>query len=225
MEQIDEPITVLEMEHSPYCIPVTRALEACGAAFAREAIPNHDRARVIEATDGNYYGVPVLLHGEKAIWESSDNSQDIARYVDERFADGRLFPEKLDGLQDILLRYLENEVELVTFKLVDRVYLDTLDLVARTMTIRHKERKFGRGCVEEWKTNAEKLRTEAETHFSRFEKMLTHPTFLLGEAPVYTDFLLYGILGNYTYRDINPLPRNAEALGVWFERMRNFSWV
>jgi glutaredoxin 2 len=60
-------VTVYEMEHSPFCIPVTQVLTALGIGFERVAVPNWDRSIVIEVTGGSYYQVPVLKHGDKVI--------------------------------------------------------------------------------------------------------------------------------------------------------------
>ncbi|HEY6565001.1 MAG TPA: glutathione S-transferase family protein [Pirellulaceae bacterium] len=218
-------VTILEMAHSPFCIPVTRALEACGVAFERESVPNGDRTRIARLTRGAYYAVPVLLDGDTVVHESGDDTQDVARYIDGHFAGGKLFPPELDGLQSILIPWLENEVESLTFKCVDPGYLGAIeDIGERTMIIRHKERKFGRGCVERWRAEVGELRAAAAVHFARLNALLTPSgqPWLLGNAPVYTDFLAYGILGNYLFQDLNPFPENLPALQDWHARLRDF---
>ncbi|MEM7387471.1 MAG: glutathione S-transferase N-terminal domain-containing protein, partial [Verrucomicrobiota bacterium] len=144
-------LRIYEMEHSPFCIPITRALEALGQDVERIPVSNWDRRPVIELTGGRYYQVPVLVHGDDVIAESSPSSQDIARYVDTNFGGGRLFPESNAGLQEIVIEHIENDIEDRTFKLVDPLYLKSIeDAGARMMVIRHKERKFGAGCVDAW---------------------------------------------------------------------------
>ena len=54
-------LTVYQLEHSPYCIPITRALGALGVPFATRNVSNADRREVIELTRGGYYQVPVLF--------------------------------------------------------------------------------------------------------------------------------------------------------------------
>lgn len=185
-------------------------------------VPNHDRSAIIKLTGGAYYQVPVLKDAENIVFESGVDTQDVARYVDERYAQRRLFPPQAEGLQAILIPYLENEVEGVTFKLCDIHGLDEIeDLVARTMTIRHKERRFGRGCVAVWKREKNMLWQEAKRLLTPFDVMLKHARFVLGGEPAYVDFLLYGVLGNLTYRDYNPLPRLAH-LQRWHDEMRTF---
>ena len=144
-------LTIYQLEHSPYCIPISRALGALGLGFEERNVANGDRREIIELTNGAYYQVPVLAHDDKVIFESSPTSIDVARYVDKTFAGERLFPSQFEGLQRIVVPYIEDNVESVTFKLVDPFYLgDVEDPIERTMVRRHKERKFGPGCEEHW---------------------------------------------------------------------------
>ncbi|MFZ4683026.1 MAG: glutathione S-transferase family protein [Terrimicrobiaceae bacterium] len=219
-------VTVYQFEHSPYCIPITRALEALGVAFAVHNVSNADRSEIIRLTDGKYYQVPVLGHDGKIIYESSPVSTDVAHYVDATFAKGRLFPAAHEGLQRIVVDHLENEVEGVTFRLVDPPYLRSItDPAERVMIVRHKERKFGAGCVEAWAAQRAELSEAAKTLLEPYDLTLRHSPFLFGETPVYADFALFGILGNLTYRDYNPLPNGLDALGQWFARMQTFRFA
>ncbi len=218
--------TVYQFEHSPYCIPVTRALSALGVPHEVRNISNANRREVIEVTGGAYYQVPVLVHGDRVVFESSPNSTDVAHDVDRVFAGGRLFPAECEGLQRILMPYIEDTVESVTFRLSDPPYLrDTVDIVEKTMIRRHKERKFGVGCVEAWERDRERLTAEAAALLEPFDLMLRSRPFLLGEAPVFSDFALFGILGNLTYRGYNQLPPAQKSLAVWHEKMRDFHFA
>jgi glutathione S-transferase len=213
-------LTVYQMAYSPFCIPITAALTACGVEFTTHEIPNWDRSELLRLTNGAYYQVPVLEHDGRIVTESSAGSEDIAHYVDQHFAGGRLFPERLDGLQQIVIEFLSDDVEFETFRLLDPHTLDKItDPVARGLFLRHKERKFGRGCVEQWRRDAATIRAEADRLLARFETTLRHSPFLFGETPVYADFLLYGILGNLTYGGHNRLNVSQPALAEWSERM------
>jgi glutathione S-transferase len=212
--------TLYELPHSPYCIPIARMLEAAGVPFERVAVSNADRRQIIELTEGRYYQVPVLVDNGHVVFELTPDSQEVPRYVDRTYCGGRLFPAKLDGLQQILFDYIENDVESATFRLADIHYVPGIeDRVERIMVTRHKERRYGAGCVDAWRRDADTFRAEAERHFTRFESMLSAQPFLLGEQPVYTDFLLYGILGNYTFQGWNTLPATLPNLLAWQQRM------
>jgi glutathione S-transferase len=206
-------LTIYQMEYSPFCIPITAALRAAGAEFETQEIPGWDRTELLRLTNGAYYQVPLLVHDGRVVIESSADSEDIARYVDAHFAGGRLFPARLDGLQQIVIEFLSDDVEFHTFRLIDPFILDGMsDPIARGLFLRHKERKFGRGCVEHWRRDAAKIRAEADRLLARFETTLRHSPFLFGDAPVYADFLLYGVLGNLTYKGHNALNAEQGAL-------------
>ncbi|HZJ14602.1 MAG TPA: glutathione S-transferase N-terminal domain-containing protein [Chthoniobacteraceae bacterium] len=213
-------VVLHEMAHSPFCIPIAQALTACGVEFQRREIPNWDRRELLRLTGGAYYAVPLLQHDDLMIYESGANSQDVARYVDVTFAQGSLFPPALDGLQAIVIEFIENEIEDRTFKLVDIHYVPAIAEVAeRGMVVRHKERRFGRGCVEQWRRNAAAIRADADRLLERFEITLRHSRFLFGEQPVYADFALLGIIGNLTFRGYNQLGQTQQELARWVELM------
>ena len=117
------------------------------------------------------------------------------------------FPERLAAPQlSLAIDWLENEVEARTFRLADIQWLPTLtDVAQRGMVIRHKERKFGRGCIEAWRAQAGTIRAELDALLERCVQTLRHQPWLLGDAPVYADFLFYGMLGNLTHRGWNTL--------------------
>lgn len=214
------------MPHSPFCIPVTQALSALGVPFQTRDVPNWDRSEIIRLTSGAYYQVPLLVDGSKTVYETSSDSQDVARYVDRTYAAGRLFPEAWEGVQQCAIEFLENEVEARGFKLADIHYVPGIeDLVGRTMTIRHKERRFGRGCIDQWRASAPAIRAEWDHLLARFEKTLRKQPFLFGESPVYADFLLFGVIGNFTYRGWNSLQPEQCGLAGFVERLAAFRFA
>ena len=218
-------LTIYQLAYSPFCIPITAALRACGVPFETREIPNWDRSELLRLTDGAYYQVPVLVHDGRVVTESSGDSEDIAHYVDQHFAGRRLFPERLDGLQQIVIDFLSDDVEFHTFRLLDPYTLDQIkEPVARGLFLRHKERKFGRGCVEQWRKEAAAIRAEADRLLARFEVTLRHSPFLFGETPVYSDFLLYGVLGNLTYGGHHRLNPQQSSLARWFQKMETVSF-
>jgi glutathione S-transferase len=216
-------LLIYQMPHSPFCIPVTALLDACGVAYETRDVPNWDRRAIIELTGGAYYQVPVLAHDGVIIFESRPDSQDVAHYLDRTFAGGRLFPAALAAPQQCVIEFLENEVEARGFKLADIHYVPAIeDLVARTMVIRHKERRFGRGCVDAWQADAAAIRAELDALLVRLETTLSHQPFLFGDSPVYADFLLYGVTGNFLFHGWNHLSPAQPALAAFRERLATF---
>ena len=207
-----------ELAHSPFCIPIAQMLRAAGVAFESREVPNWDRSELLRLTNGTYYAVPLLQHGRRIVFESGTDTQDVAHYVDDTWFGGCLFPEAIEAPHTCTIEFLENEVEARTFKLVDIHWIPKVrDVVHRGMVIRHKERKFGRGCVDAWRRDAAKIRAELDGLLVRFETTLRQQPFLFGHAPVYADFLLFGVLGNLTFKDWNRLSTKQRAIATWRE--------
>jgi glutathione S-transferase len=212
-----------ELAHSPFCIPIAQMLRAARVEFERREVPNWDRGLILRLTKGAYYAVPVLQHGGRVVFESGTDTQDVAHYVDKTWFGARLFPEAIEAPHACTIEFLENEVEARTFKLVDIHWIPTVkDLVHRGMVIRHKERRFGRGCVDAWRHDAKKIRAELDQLLVRFETTLRNRPFLFGDAPVYADFLLFGVLGNLTFKAWNRLSSKQRATAAWQARLENW---
>ena len=219
-------VTLHQLEHSPYCIPIAAALRALGVPFRTVQVSYGDRTPIFKLTQGNYHQVPVLVDGGEVVFESAADTLDVAHFVDQRWAEGRLFPAAVEGWQRIIVPHLENEVEGVTFRLVDPGFFDTVtDERERMFFLRFKERKFGRGCLEVWRGQARQLRAQAEALLTPYDLMLQHHQFLLGDAPVYADYALLGIVGNLTYRGINQLPSRLKALRAWRTRIEAYRFA
>ena len=199
--------------------------EPSGLPFVTRNVSNADRREIIEITNGAYYQVPVLSHDGKVIFESSPSSIDVARYVDRTVCRRAAVSSGLGRSAAHCVPYIEDNVESVTFKLVDPLYLREIeDPVERAMVRRHKERKFGPGCEERWEQERPALQTEAERLLSPFDLALAHRPFLFDDQPIFSDFALFGVLGNLTYHEYNSLPASLTKLAGWFERMRTFQY-
>src|SRR6185369_5754731 len=109
-----------------------------------------DRSLVWKLTKQRYYGVPILMDGKLDVFEVEDNSQVIAKYLDSKLGLG-LFPAELEGVQSILWRFIENDVEGPAFRLNDVHYQENVPAREQLQYLRFKERKFGRGCIDQWR--------------------------------------------------------------------------
>ena len=81
-----------------------------------------------------------------------------------------------------------------------------------------KERKFGRGCVDEWERNRETLLARARTMLEPSRATLRQRPFLFGDAPTLADVALYGQM---VMLAVDPaLPRAlGPELREWMDRM------
>ena len=211
-------IELIQFPYSPFCIVQRRILEYSGVPFKIINIPNTDRSLVWKITKQRYYGVPTLRDGRSVIFEVSDDSQVIAKYLDEKLRLG-LFPWELEGVQSIIWRHIENEIEGPCFKLNDILWLKHVPKSEQLAFLRHKERKFGRGCLDQWRAQQKQLLAQLKERLVPFEEMLIHKPFLLDGQPRFIDFDLFGMLGNFLYSGRYRLPAAHTRLKSWYQRM------
>lgn len=216
-------IELIQFPWSPFCIVQRRILEFSGVKFKISNIPNGDRSLVWRLSKHRYYGVPIIRDGKSVIFEVDDDSQVIAKYVDSKLRLG-LFPWELEGVQSILWRYIENEIEGPAFRLNDIYWKDIVPPSDHLRFLRHKERKFGRGCIAHWKTGRKELLTQLEEKLMPFEEMLMYKPFLLDSRPRFVDFDLYGMLGNFLYSGHYRLPARHTRLKSWHLRMTHIEF-
>jgi glutathione S-transferase len=211
-------IELFQFPWSPFCIVQRRILEYSGTRFKVINIPNGDRSEVWRLTRGRYYGVPVIRDGKGVIFEMGDDTQVIAKYIDSQCRLG-LFPFEIEGVQSILWRYIENEIEGPCFRLNDIYWEEMVPVSERLRFLRHKERKFGRGCLQGWRKQQPELLAQLEEKLIPFEEMLIHKPFLLDSRPRFVDFDLFGMLGNFLYSGHYRLPAKHDRLKKWHRRM------
>jgi glutathione S-transferase len=211
-------IELIQFPWSPFCIVQRRILEFSGVPFKITNIPGTDRSLVWRLTKERYYGVPIIKHGKNVVFELNDDSQVIAKYLDKELGLG-LFPPELEGVQSILWRYIENEIEGATFRLNDIYWKERIPKARQVHWLRHKERKFGRGCVDQWRAQQNDWLKLLEQRLLPFEEMLAHKSFLLGEQPRFVDFDLFGMLENFLYSGHYELPAAHSQIKDWHRRL------
>ncbi len=212
-------IELIQFPWSPFCIVQQRILEFSGARFKVTNIPNSDRSLVWRLTRGRYYGVPIVKDGKSVVFEINEESQVIAKYLDSKLGLG-LFPWELEGVQLIVWRYIEQEIEALGFKLNDIYWKEIVPSSEQLAFLRHKERKFGRGCIEQWAAQQRELLALLEQRLVPFEEMLLYKPFLLDSRPRFVDFDLFGMVGNFLYSGHYRLPPKHTRLRQWHGRMR-----
>ncbi|MHB8521308.1 MAG: glutathione S-transferase C-terminal domain-containing protein [Limisphaerales bacterium] len=210
-------IELIQFVWSPFCIVQRRILEFAGAPFKPVNIPSTDRSLVWRLTRHRYYGVPIIKDRRTVVFELDEDSQVIGKYLDSKLRLG-LFPRPWAGLQNILWRCIENEIEGVCFKLNDIYYQEFVPAGEQLAFLRHKERKFGRGCIDQWRDRQPELLEELACRLTSFEQMLADRPFLLDQRPRFVDFDLFGMLGTFLHSGHYTLPAAHTRLRGWYQR-------
>jgi glutathione S-transferase len=213
-------IELVQFPWSPFCLVQRRILEYSGTRFKITNISPQDRSLVWKLTKQRYYGVPIIMDGKTDVFEVHEETQVIGKYLDSKLGLG-LFPADLEGVQSILWRFIENEVEGTSFRLNDIHYKENIKVAADQLPyLRFKERKFGRGCIDQWKAHQKNLLKKLEENLVPFEEMLMHNSFLLGEQPRFVDFDLFGMLENFLYSGHYKLPVRHKEIQKWHARLK-----
>ena len=212
-------IELIQFPFSPFCIPSRRILEFSGVKFKIINVPPQERSLVWKLTKQKYYGVPVIRDGAKIVFDDTDDQQIVAKHLDQKLNLG-LFPAEREGVQSILWRTIENEIEGATFRLNDIYYRENTSASEQLQYLRFKERKFGRGCVDQWRKDQKSWLKKLETGLVPFEQMLAHSEFLLDERPLFVDFDLFGMLENFLFSGHYALPKSQPNLREWHRCMK-----
>lgn len=212
-------IELIQFPFSPFCIPMRRILEFSGVKFKITNVPPQERSLVWKVTKQQYYGVPVIRDGAKVIFDDTDDQQIIGKYLDQKLELG-LFPAAQEGVQSILWRYIENEIEGSAFRLNDIYYRENVPADEQLQYMRFKERKFGRHCIDHWRAEQKEWLKKLEAGLAPFEQTLAHSDYLLGGRPLFVDFDLFGMLENFLYSGHYTLPKSQPHLRAWHKHMK-----
>jgi ubiquinone/menaquinone biosynthesis C-methylase UbiE/glutathione S-transferase len=216
-------LRLYQYAYSPFCIPIELVLRHSGIPYDLVNMHAGDPIPVIELTKGEYYQAPVLedLFNHKIIYDKSPGGDDVPRYIEGLAPLMRLFPVEVEGLHRILLHYIENECESRSFKVCDAYWEKWIkNDIERGLHRRHKERKFGVGCLDEWLRDINRLVEAFHRAIQPFEMILAKQPFLTGEKPVYADYALCGVIGNFLFPAVTSLPESCLMLEAWYTRMR-----
>lgn len=211
-------IELIQFPWSPFCIVTRRILEYGDVPFKITNIPSGDRSLIWRITKERYYQVPILRDGRNVIFETDENSQVVAKYLNDKFQLG-LFPMEWRGLQTLLWQHIENEIEGPCFRLNDIYWKEFVSKSDQLQFLRYKERKFGRHCIDQWRDQQKALLNQLSEKLIPFEQMLLHKPFLLDALPRFVDFDLFGMLSNFLFSGHYKLPKAHSCLNEWFRRM------
>jgi glutathione S-transferase len=211
-------IELIQFPWSPFCLVQRRILEYASVPFKITNIPSHDRTLIWRLTRHRYYGVPIIRDGRTVVFETDENSQVIAKYIDGKYQLD-LFSKPFRGVDRILWRFIEDQIEGPCFKLNDIYWEQFVPKAGRLAFLRHKERKFGRGCLQHWRTQQEALLAELTQKLVPFEMMLADRPFLLQAEAHFIDFDLWGMLANFLFTGHYQLPAIHTCLNEWYGRM------
>jgi len=211
-------IELIQFPWSPFCLVQRRILDFSGVRYKITNIPNQDRSLVWRLTRQRYYGIPILRDGRTVVFETDEESQVIAKYIDGKLQLD-LFPKEWRGVDRILWRSIEDQIEGACFRLNDIYWREFVPKGEQLAFLRYKERKFGRSCLDLWRAQQAHWLEDLAKKLTPFECMLAERPFLLRATPHFIDFDLWGMLACFLHSGHYQLPAVHTCLQEWYQRM------
>ena len=211
-------IELIQFPWSPFCLVQRRILEYSGKPFKIINIPPGDRSLVWRLTRQRYYGVPIIKDGRTVVFETNEFSQVIAKYIDGKLQ-LNLFPKSWQGIDRMVWRNIEDLVEGCVFRLNDIYFEEMVPKKEQLAYLRHKERKWGTGCVDKWRAEQPALLAQLTENLIPYELMLASRPHLLRDETHFVDFDLWGMLANFLYSGHYQLPAAHVRLNEWYGRV------
>ncbi len=177
------------LDYSCYARKAQMALDLLGRRYECIDVPFGNRTELATIT-GGYIQVPVLVDDSGAV---TVDSRAICEKLAREDSSGRLVPSTLEGPIWAYADWCDGPLEDVLFRLASpptrRRFTDAWE---RALYVFIKERKFGRGCVDEWERDRASLLARANDMLEPTRVTLRRRPFIFGDTPTLADAALYG---------------------------------
>jgi glutathione S-transferase len=196
---------------SAFARKVQMLLDLQGRPYDLVDVPYSDRTELARLTGGYVY-VPVLVDDEGRVTVES------RRICEVLLADrgGRnLTPEPLEGPIWAYADFCDGVLEDVLFRIASPFVRDAWQSPGdRALYTLIKERKFGPGCVDQWRRDKDTLLERARVLLAPTIRTLRSVPFVFGESATLADAALYGNLVGLIEADASlPGAIGSELLG------------
>lgn len=202
--------------YSCYARKAQMVLDLLGLRYDAVEVPYGDRTELAEVT-GGYIQVPVLVDDAGVV--TVDSRAICVRLLHGDHAE-RLVPSPWQGPIWAYADWVDGPLEDILFRIaspgVRRRFARAADRALFTFV---KERKFGRGCVDEWERTAGDLTAQARALLAPTVRTLSQQPFISGARPTLADAALYGQCAMLRSADPAMPAVIASALGDWMERV------
>ena len=208
---------LFQFSYSPFAAKVRKCLELKGINFEPVEVPYLDRRELVALT-GGYAHVPVLEDEGRVITDSAR----ITAYLDERYQPSL----RVDPLAVVIEQWAEGPLEDVAFRVATPgvearfAQLQGGREDARALFRLVKERRYGAGCVDAWRREADALSSRLADLLAPIAETVARRPFLLGETPSLADAAVYGQLVMVESGAPGWIAARMPSLRDWSERLR-----
>jgi glutathione S-transferase len=203
-------------EYSCYARKAQMVLDLLGLRYDVVEVPFGDRTELVALTNG-YVQVPVLVDDAGKV---TVDSRAICTELLRGEPGERLVPSPWQGPVWAYADWVDGPLEDVAFRIaspgIRRRFARPADAA---LFVFIKERKFGRGCVDEWERTAGELIARARAMLAPTVQTLGQQRFIFGVRPTLADAALYGQCAMLRCADAALPAALAPALGEWMTRV------
>jgi glutathione S-transferase len=177
--------------HSGFARKVQMVLDLLGRRYDLVEVPYLDRNELADLTGGYIY-VPVLVDDDGRV---TTESRSICELLIAGDSARWLAPEPLEGPIWAYADFCDGVLEDILFRVASPTIRDSWKSPAeRALYTLIKERKFGPGCIDQWRRDREPLLERARLLLAPTLRTLRKVPFVFGDAPTLADAALYGYL-------------------------------
>jgi glutathione S-transferase len=205
---------LLQFSYSPFAAKVRVCLKLKRLPCELVEVPYTQRKELVAVSGG--VGVPVLVDGATVITDSPR----ITAYLETKGGPSlRVHP-----LAPVLEQWADNWLEETAFRLAcpgleDRMGADQGE-EARLMFRLVKERRYGAGCVAQWRADQSKYLSETKALLAPVVEAVRSTGFVLGDAPSVADAAVVGQLSMVEVAFPVWVQTELPALANWFAALR-----
>ena len=204
--------------YSPFARKVQTVLDLLGLEYDQIEVSYSQRDELAELT-GGYILVPVLVDRGQVITES----RDICQHLSARPGAEWLVPPALEGAVWGYTDFSDGPLEDLMFRIASPDVRDQWRSPGeRALYTMVKERKFGAGCIERWRSERDALIAGVRKLLAPTERSLHRQPFVFGERPTLADAALHGHALMLEEASPALLPHVSEGLAEHTRRMKAY---
>ena len=150
-------IELIQFPFSPFCIPQRRILEFSGAKFKIINVPPQERSLVWKLTRQKYYGVPVIRDGAKVVFDDTRRPANRRQISRRKIAARPVSRRTAKACKPFSGATSKTKLKARPSGSMTFIYRENLPAAEQLQYLRFKERKFGRGCIDQWRAQPKRL--------------------------------------------------------------------
>ncbi len=205
---------LFQFAYSPYAAKVRIALKLKGLAYEVVEVPYAQRKELVAVSGG--VGIPVLVDGAQVI----SDSPRILAHLETKGGPAL----RADPLSIVFEQWADEPFEETAFRLAcpgleDRMGADQGE-EARLMFRLIKERKYGAGCIGQWRAEQAKWLAATKDALAPVVATLATRPFILGATPSVADCALAGQLVMLEAARAGFVRAEVPGLARWFDELR-----